>query len=494
MTFFSVRTVILIGSLCASFVGFAQNQPIILRNQRELFVDDYLIDTRSNLELRLGTPVSAGKALQFTEPWEGQFCTYVSVVNAGDRFQLYYRGLAGYEGKGDQQVTCYAESQDGIHWMKPKLNLFKVNGTLENNVVLGDNPQRSTHNLAVLYDNRPGVPADERYKAVGGESNTKIPSSGLFRYVSPDGIHWKRYARDTAALFHDYALDSQNVLTWVPAEKVYAIYLRAWTGGKPGELYPAGGIRSIARSTSRDFIHWSKPEMMTFGDTEREHLYTNTTQPYFRAPQLLISMPFRFSPQLKVLSDAQLIENGTDKTQWKGVADGVFMTSRGGTVYNRKFMESFVRPGSEQKNWGARSNIPAMGVIATGPAEMSFFVTRAYGTRAVFLERMTLRTDGFASLHGGYTEGSIVTKPLVLQGNNLVANYATSSVGYVKVAVLDENGKAIAGFEESELLVGDQIDGLVSWKNGKTVNELGDRKIRLKFIVRDADLYSFAIR
>ncbi|RRB04720.1 hypothetical protein [Larkinella rosea] len=494
MPFFRIRLLVLIGSLLASFASFAQNPPITLRNQRELFVDDYLIDTLINLDWRLGTPVSAGKALPFDAPWEGRFCTYVSVVNAGDRFQMYYRGLAGHDEKGEQQVTCYAESKDGIHWTKPKLRLFKVNGTLDNNVVLGDNSLRTTHNLTVLYDNRPGIPAEERYKAVGGESLTKVASSGLFRYVSADGIHWKRYPKDTTALFHDYALDSQNVPTWVPSEQHYAIYFRAWTGGKPGELYPAGGIRSIARSTSRDFIHWSKPELMTFGDTEREHLYTNTTHPYFRAPQLLISMPFRFSPQLKVLSDAQLIENGTDKTQWKGVADGVFMTSRGGTRYDRKFMESFVRPGSDPKNWGARSNIPAMGVIATGPAEMSFFVTRAYGTKAVFLERMTLRTDGFTSLHGGYKEGSIVTKPVFLQGNNLSANYATSSVGYVKVAILDENGQVVPGFEESEPLVGDTIDGPITWKNGKTVKELGDRKVRLKFVVRDADLYSFAIQ
>ncbi|MFC5412053.1 hypothetical protein ACFPMF_22200 [Larkinella bovis] len=493
MLLLRLRTLVLIGSLITSFASFAQNQPIVLRNQRELFVDKYLIDTLINLDWRLGTPVSAGKALQFDQPWEGRFCTYVSVVNAGDRFQMYYRGLAGYENKGDQQVTCYAESRDGIHWTKPNLKLFKVNGTLDNNVVLADNRQRSTHNLTVMYDPRPGVPAEERYKAVGGESNTKIPSSGLFRYVSADGIHWKRYPKDTTALFHDFALDSQNVLTWVPEENVYALYLRAWTGGKPGDLYPAGGVRSIARSVSRDFLHWSKPEMMTFGPTETEHLYTNTTHPYFRAPQILIAMPFRFSPQLKVLSDAQLIENGTDPTQWKGVADGVFMTSRGGNRYDRTFMQSFVRPGSEQKNWGARSNIPALGIIQTGPAELSFFVTRAYGTPSVFLERMTLRIDGFASLHGGYKEGSMVTKPVFLKGKELVANYATSSVGYVKVAILEENGQVIPGLEESVPLVGDKIDGPITWKSGKTVSELGDRKVRLKLIVRDADLYSFAI-
>ena len=38
-----------------------------------------------------------------------------------------------------------------------------------------------------------------------------------------------------------------------------------------------------------------------------------------------------------------------------------FMTSRGGARYERKFMESFIRPGPERSTWAARSNIPALG-------------------------------------------------------------------------------------------------------------------------------------
>jgi hypothetical protein len=206
-------------------------------------------------------------------------------------------------------------------------------------------------------------------------------------------------------------------------------------------------------------------------------------------------MPFRFSPKVKVLSDAQLIENGTDSTQWQGVADAVFMTSRGGTLYDRKFLESFVRPGPEQKNWGARSNMPAMGIIATGKNEMSFFVTRAYGTKDIYLERMKLRTDGFASLHAGYSEGNVISKPMILRGNKFNMNYSTSSIGYVKVIMLNEKGKEIPGFGEAdaERITGDKIDGEVKWKSGKTLKDLGNTKVRINFIARDADIYSFAV-
>ena len=484
----NIFAVIVLISLFHHFLGLGQEAPIILQNQRELFIDDYLLEVLENAEVRLGAPVSGGIALEFKEPWEGQFCAYVSIVHDGRFFHIYYRGLTGYENKGDQQVTCYAVSTDGIHWKKPNLRLFEVNGTWDNNVVMHDNPQGSTHNFCVMYDAREKVPREEKFKAVGGHAS----SGGLYRYVSEDGIHWKRY-QDTTALFPDFALDSQNVLAWIPSENQYAIYMRDWTGAQPGKPY--GGVRTIARSVSKDFTQWSAPERMSFGNTETEHLYTNATHPYFRAPQILIALPFRFSPEKQVLSEEELIRFEVDPTQRKGVSDAVLMTSRGGNVYDREFLTSFIRPGTDQRNWAARSNMPALGIIPTGDTEMSFFVTRAYGTKDVYLERMTLRKDGFASLHAGYEEGFAVTKPVVLHGNMFSINYSTSSKGYIKVVFLDEEGKEIPGFgvADAEEITGDKIDGKITWKSGKTIHGLSNRKVRIKFIARDADIYSFGI-
>lgn len=474
-------------------ICIAQPPPIILHNQRELFIDNYLVEELNNIDTRLAIPVSAGAALQFNEPWEGKFSgAYVSVINDGNRYRLYYRGVG--EGKGaNGQVTCYAESTDGINWIKPHLRLFMVNGTLENNVVMPGNPQQSTHNFSVIYDGRPGVKAEEKYKAVGGVSSSNRANRGLFRYVSGDGVHWKRYA-DTTALFTGYAMDSQNVLAWLPSENSYAVYLRAWTGDTPGDVH-LKGTRTIARSVSKDFIHWSEPVLMQFGDAQPENLYTNATHPYFRAPQILISLPFRFSPENRVLSDSEMINNGIDPSMWKGVSDAVLMTSRGGNMYERKFLESFVRPGLNQQNWAARSTIPALGVIPTGTNEMSLFLTRAYGTKDCYLERMTLRKDGFSSLHAGYTQGYAITKLLILKGNNFLINYSASSIGYIKVVLLGEDDKEIEGFKEtdSELLRGDKIDSKVIWKSGKTIKQLNNTKVRIKLIVRDADIYSLAV-
>lgn len=469
---------VLLSSLLTSLSGFSQDVPV-MENRRELFVDDYIIEKLDKVSFRLGQPVSAGQVMTFTDPWEGQFSFYNSVVFDGVFYRMYYRGLTGYENRGDQQVTCYAISADGKNWVKPKLRLFEVNGTFDNNVVMMDNPEGSTHNFTVLYDNNKDVPAEERFKAIGG-----ISSKGLSRYVSADGIHWKKFGGNEG-LFKGKDLDSQNVLAWVPSENQYAIYFRQ---GKDG-------VRSISRSVSKDWHTWSEPQPMEYGDTPREHLYTNATQAYFRAPQILIAMPFRLLPSSFVYTAEEMEKLGVDRTQRKGIADGVLMSSRGGNRYDRKFMESFVRPGPDPRNWAARNNGPALGVIPTGENEMSFFVTRAYGTRDIYLERMTLRNDGFASLHADYDQGSAVTRPLLVKGDRLVLNYSASTVGFVKVILLDEKGKEIAGFGEANaaVMTGDKIDVEVIWPDGKTIKDVRNKKVRIKFVMKDADLYSFAV-
>lgn len=468
--------------------------PLVLHNRRELFVDEYLIHQKNDVELRLQTPVPMGSVMQFDKPWEGQFSTYVTVVHAEGLYRMYYRGIAS-DNRPRAEMTCYAISVDGVNWVKPKLGLFEVNGTKQNNIVLLGSDRQTSHNLSVFYDGREGVKAEERFKAVGGvASNPARQLKGLYRYVSPDGIHWKLF-EDSTALFTGYAMDSQNVVTWLPEEECYAIYLRSWTEDKPGDAKMLKGVRTISRSTSKDFIHWSEPQQMNFGDAPLEDLYTNATQPYFRAPHLLIATPFRFSPDSKALSEKEFDQYGIHSTMRQGVSDGVFMTSRGGEHYDRTFLESFIRPGLHGYNWAARSNIPAAGIVQTGDDEMSIYVTRAYGTGQVYLERLKLRLDGFASARAGFKEGSLITKPVVLKGNYINLNYSTSSVGYVKVVLLDEKGNEIPGFGEREAkkMMGDKIDEQVLWSEGKSLNKLNNRKVRIKFILKDADLFSFGV-
>jgi hypothetical protein len=107
-----------------------------------------------------------------------------------------------------------------------------------------------------------------------------------------------------------------------------------------------------------------------------------------------------------------------------------------------------------------------------------------------------LRIDGFASIRAPYAGGSLTTKALVFTGSTLVLNFATSSIGSVRVELLDDQGQPLAGFSAAECdeLVGDQLARTVTWKHSPDVARLAGQSVRLRFVMRDADLYSFQFK
>ena len=82
-----------------------------------------------------------------------------------------------------------------------------------------------------------------------------------------------------------------------------------------------------------------------------------------------------------------------------------------------------------------------------------------------------------------------------IDGNRFSLNLSTSANGYAKVVLLDEAGGELPGFGEADAseLVGDSIDLTAAWKGPRKLTELKGRPLQIKFILRDADLYSFAI-
>ena len=475
------------------------DSPIHIADRRELFVDHHLIDQLDGAELKLHEPRPAGPALRFDQPWEGAFSGYASVFRDGDKVRCYYRA---WNKPTDHHaaVTCLAESPDGVTFDKPALGLCDVGGTKQNNVILTCAEDMYTHNFGPFIDTRPGVPDDERYKAVTRNyglvfkrSGQRSDPMGLFAFASADGIHWRKL-RDEPVITEG-KLDSHNIAFWSEHEGCYVCYLREVAGG---DDYTGGTVRSIARCCSEDFVNWSKPELMDMGDTPPEQLYTNATQPYFRAPHIYIAMPGRFFPGRRVLrpeEDEQLgvaMQPGGKDTYGADTADAVFLTSRGGTRYDRTFMEAFVRPGRDRRNWTSRCNYPAGGVIQTAEDELSIYVERFNTTAEKYLERLTLRLDGFASLHAGYAGGTMTSKPLTFTGSSLELNHATSAAGGIRVALHDANDQPIAGFglDDCDVLRGDELARTVRWNGNADVSKLTGQPVRLRFEMKDADLFA----
>jgi hypothetical protein len=475
--------------LCFVCICFAQSsllaqsgQPLQLANNRELFVDQYLIEKLNNITQELHTPRNEGTVLKFDNPWEGNFSGYSTIIKDGTQYKLYYRGIreAGKDGNSNE-VTCYAESSDGINWTKPNLGIYTIDGTTNNNVVLA-NAAPATHNFSPFLDKNPNAKAAERFKAFGG-----VDKTGLFAFVSADGIHWKKV--QDSAVYKTGVFDSQNVAFWSESEQQYVCYFRTWSDGGFTQYK---GFRSVSRTTSKDFIHWTAPVKMTFGNTPLDHLYTNQTSPYFRAPQIYLAIGARFMPKRQVLTDEQAKALNVNPDYFKDCSDAIFMTTRGGSVYDRTFMQSFIRPEIGLENWVSRSNYPVLNVVQTSPTELSVYVNESYAQPTAHIKRYALRLDGFASLEADFKAGDATTKPFVFKGKQLEINYSTSAAGYVRFEILDAKGKPIPGytFNDSQEIIGNEISRIVSWNGNSDVSSLQGKPVRLKIYLKDADLYA----
>lgn len=464
---------------------------IAIGSRRELFVDRFLIDRIQGADLRLHSPVSAGVAFRFNQPWEGAYNGYFSVFKDGGIYRMYYRG---YSPQAEHNYVCYAESKDGSHWERPALGLLKINGSVANNTVFTPDPEEAMGgNTAVFLDERPGVATDERIKLVVSAKG----GHALVCYVSGDGKRFRRLKPEplyTSKL--PWAHDSMTCVFWSASEQCYVSYFR----------HTHGGRRAVARTTSPDFVKWTPEVVMNYSDTgtptPSQHLYTSQTQPYFRAPHIYIALPARFFPGRRVLTDEQVDRIGLEKVEWrsgsntwskKDCSDVGFMTTRGGNQFERMFMEALIRPGEGLRHWTSRSNYAALGVVPTGRHRMSIYVNRHYGQESAYLERLTLRWDGFASLHAPYSGGELITKPVTFQGTRLVLNFSTSAAGSLRVELQTPDGRAIPGFALADCteIIGDEIDRTVSWRHGVDVSDWAGKPLRIRFHLKDGDLYSF---
>jgi len=469
----------LIAVLADGNVAAERISPIDIGSRRELFVDDLLIGKLDGTNLKLHKPHRLRRMPR------RPFGHYATVLQDAGKLRLYYRGdkvpgahwRNGWGKYHEGEVTLYAESNDGgINWTEPKLGLHKVPKIPRGN--FGGRMSRDTfpvtHNFTPFIDTRPGVPATERYKALGGgryppenwggwktpneraKLRAKYGPGGLKAFVSADGLRWRLLKKKPVLAENLGSFDSQNGAFWSEAEKQYVCYFRWFDKGR----------RAIRRSTSKDFLVWTKPVDMQ-ANMPGEHLYTSCTQPYFRAPHIYIALPTRFQASKGAITDI------------------AFMATRpGSNRYHRHFKEAFIRPGLGPSGWGNRANYITLNAVQTSPTEMSMFM---YGGG-----HYVLRLDGFISVNAGFEKGEFLTKPLKFSGTRLEFNYSTSGAGQIRVELQNTTGQPIPGYalEDCDPIKGDAIAGHATWKENSNLSSLAGKPIRLRFVMNEADLYS----
>ncbi|NBX60703.1 MAG: hypothetical protein EBT62_09595, partial [Opitutaceae bacterium] len=108
------------------------------------------------------------------------------------------------------------------------------------------------------------------------------------------------------------------------------------------------------------------------------------------------------------------------------------------------------------------------------------------------LRRYTLRVDGFVSLHARQQPGELLTPQLIFTGHTLSLNFATTAAGSIRVELQDQAGQPLPGYSlaECDELFGDTLNRTVTWGNRSNVSALAGKSLRLRIILREADLYS----
>ena len=131
--FYLLLHLLMLSNLCA------QEEAIDIGSRLEIFIDNYLVaGMKGHIELRLHNPVRREIAIVHDEPWEGSGSGYHTVFKDGDKYRMYYKAwhIPSEGSQTSPVVIAYAESKDGIEWIKPNLGLVEFNGSRQNNIIM----------------------------------------------------------------------------------------------------------------------------------------------------------------------------------------------------------------------------------------------------------------------------------------------------------------------------------------------------------------------
>lgn len=235
--------------------------------------DDVSIPHIQNLRVEMRTPTRHPKnpvvprGAPGTPDAQGvQF--YGSVIREGGKYRLWY---VAFDDDKENPVAstrwrpAYAESDDGVDWIKPNLGLVEYHGTKDNNLVLID-PVLGFVNLKVLLD--PSDPDPQRRYKMSAHVyfRDKRRLGTLAPFASPDGLRWKllKEAESVKAELKNDALVLPAV-HFEPSGGLYQWEGQFYVSGQNAMNAPNPYHGRIARSyRSPDFVNWSSTSSVAF--------------------------------------------------------------------------------------------------------------------------------------------------------------------------------------------------------------------------------------
>ena len=445
--------------------------------------------------------------------WEqrtcGGFPTGALYDSADRKFKLWYhveQFTIPSKKMSGSNVMGYAESGDGFHWVKPPLRLHEYEGTLDNSVCrLEDTGGYVWGMLTVVQDQRPAsARGDRRFEAIGlspHHSDGQRINGWLSPAYSNDGVTWHLLPGGIRK-----GAGSGNLsCLWDEDLGQYVLFTR-----RVLDIAGAGSGRYICRQTSENLSDWS-PRQTVMNSAMDEHWPEIESMFVFRHGNIYFGLPQMLENHARRDLEVQLAISH-DGIQWERPFPRQALIPRGHfgefDSVNTWFAQPVVRPGGifffyagQRHHHGSRSRGPGTGVDI-GVA--------------------TLPRDRIIGLRAGQKMGAILTRPFVVEGDDLLINASLEDQGqkaaregalrvellspYETYFVRPEKGeshgyqvvpirRAFPGFEMTacDAVTGDSFDHRITW-NGKSLGEFRGQAVRLCIHFKVGTLWAFTVR
>ncbi|WP_428938595.1 hypothetical protein [Fontivita pretiosa] len=484
-------------------------EPVDLRSGPQLFIDEYLVAEARGVRKVTQQPQRFldGPILGWKQHTTQPYLTVLRDAETG-RFRMWYNYDAG-----KNCAIAYAESEDGIRWTLPELNILGPDNRL---FIIGRSQEHGSYGVSVVDDGRQARDPSRRYKLMWWSGTTEPP--GVAVAFSPDGIHWTQYQANPVIPWYpsDHPKAHAGVgdivdAYWDPIRHRYGAMLKL--SGLESDGWPAGPRtakfhpRIVGASYSDDFVHWKEPWRVIVPEPRDEGAleFYSAGGTIARGP-LLISF-------VRMLHDDYSPDPGVmdERGMTPGIGYTTLATSRDGEHWERHD-DIFFDRNHEKGTWDhAMSWIGS--AVPVGEELYLYYGGYARGhkiepTKERQLGLVKIKMDRFVAREAsGDQPGLLVTVPLHVRagaGSQLMLN-ADASRGRIRVQVRDLNGRVVPGFsfDDCQPITADGVALPLAWKtniDGQMkpglidLARLNDQTIRLEFEITNSKLFGFELQ